>query len=170
MCCPCAYLGARRSINLLTVQRRAGNEFALHRPTCLQQALQTHRLVEKLIEVLVMAEDNVATHVKQEAFWRTVRARQAAGVVRLQVVTQAVSFLLAIMCLRAARLVKQGPIAMIALVKARSNAQAGWTCTHDQDANLETKLLSAHFTRNMEIFACLARHCHSSESVCRNAS
>jgi hypothetical protein len=43
----------------------------------------THRCVKKLIKVLVVAEDDMATHVKEEAFWRAVRARKTARLVRL---------------------------------------------------------------------------------------
>ena len=43
-----------------------------------------HRSVDELIEVLVVAEDDVAAHVEEEALRRNIGARQAASLVRLR--------------------------------------------------------------------------------------
>jgi hypothetical protein len=73
----CADTGARLT---LTLPRRDPSAQTMHASAPRESA---HRCVQQLIKVLVVAEDDVAAHVEEEALGREVRARQAAGLIRL---------------------------------------------------------------------------------------
>ena len=78
----------------------------------------SHRAVKQLIKILIMAEDNVAAHVKQKAFWRNIRARQTACFGRLRIIRSSlVSTCLCLACSQVrVHLVDKDPVGVTELI------------------------------------------------------
>ena len=98
----------------------------------------TRRFDKQLVEILVVAEDHVPSHVDQEALWRRVRARQASSLVSLRacVVLSETRAAHPPQAQPKAHLVDERPVAVAALVDPRGGAKTGGAGAHDEYANL----------------------------------
>mmetsp|Transcript_10143 Transcript_10143/g.27656 ORF Transcript_10143/g.27656 Transcript_10143/m.27656 type:complete len:447 (+) Transcript_10143:428-1768(+) len=79
--------------------------------------------VNQLVEVLVVAEDHMATHIEKEAFGSYVRTRQATRFIKL---------------------VNEQPVIISELVQSRGTSKASWSCSNNQNTNLFSLSILRH--------------------------